>query len=225
MLGWASDWYPGPSPQFRAGRVIGHNDLTSKGVHEDDLDLARRCREGDSTAFEAVYRAHSGRLFGLVSRMLASAPEAEDVLQDVFINAHRKMGSYRGESSLGTWLYRLAVNHCLDHLRSRAARMARSTESLDAEDAAEPAASEPRVPTAVSRIDLQRAITQLPEGCRLAFVLHDVEGLDHKEVAAALGITEGTSKSQVHKARMRLRVLLDPEAASRKRPFQLVKTP
>jgi len=194
-------------------------------VHQDDLDLARRCREGDSTAFEAVYRAHSGRLFGLVSRMLASAPEAEDVLQDVFINAHRKMGSYRGESSLGTWLYRLAVNHCLDHLRSRAARMARSTESLDVEDAAEPAASEPRVPTAVSRIDLQRAITQLPEGCRLAFVLHDVEGLDHKEVAAALGITEGTSKSQVHKARMRLRVLLDPEAASRKRPFQLVKTP
>ena len=194
-------------------------------MHQDDLDLARRCREGDSTAFEAVYRAHSGRLFGLVSRMLASAPEAEDVLQDVFINAHRKMGSYRGESSLGTWLYRLAVNHCLDHLRSRAARMARSTESLDVEDAAEPAASEPRVPTAVSRIDLQRAITQLPEGCRLAFVLHDVEGLDHKEVAAALGITEGTSKSQVHKARMRLRVLLDPEAASRKRPFQLVKTP
>ena len=194
-------------------------------MHQDDLDLARRCREGDSTAFEAVYRAHSGRLFGLVSRMLASAPEAEDVLQDVFINAHRKMGSYRGESSLGTWLYRLAVNHCLDHLRSRAARMARSTESLDVEDAAEPAASEPRVPTAVSRIDLERAITQLPEGCRLAFVLHDVEGLDHKEVAAALGITEGTSKSQVHKARMRLRVLLDPEAASRKRPFQLVKTP
>jgi RNA polymerase sigma-70 factor (ECF subfamily) len=157
--------------------VIGHNDLTSKGVHEDDLDLARRCREGDSTAFEAVYRAHSGRLFGLVSRMLASAPEAEDVLQDVFINAHRKMGSYRGESSLGTWLYRLAVNHCLDHLRSRAARMARSTESLDVEDALRPAASEPRVPTAVSRIDLERAITQLPEGCRLAFVLHDVEGL------------------------------------------------
>ena len=194
-------------------------------MHEDDLDLARRCREGDSTAFEALYRAHSGRLFGLVSRMLASAPEAEDVLQDVFINAHRKLGSYRGESSLGTWLYRLAVNQCLDHLRSRAARMARSTESLDVEDAAEPAASEPRVPTAVSRIDLERAITQLPEGCRLAFVLHDVEGLDHKEVAAALGITEGTSKSQVHKARMRLRVLLDPEAASRKRPFQLVKTP
>ena len=205
--------------------MIGHNDLTSKGVHEDDLDLARRCREGDSTAFEAVYRAHSGRLFGLVSRMLASAPEAEDVLQDVFINAHRKMGSYRGESSLGTWLYRLAVNHCLDHLRSRAARMARSTESLDVEDAIEPSASEPRVPTAVSRIDLERAIARLPEGCRLAFVLHDVEGLDHKEVAAALGITEGTSKSQVHKARMRLRVLLDPEAASRTRPFHLVKTP
>jgi RNA polymerase sigma-70 factor (ECF subfamily) len=195
------------------------------GVHEDDLDLARRCRDGDPAAFEALYRAHAGRLFGLVSRMLASAPEAEDVLQDVFINAHRKMGSFRGESSLGTWLYRLAVNHCLDHLRSRAARMARSTDSLDVEDAVEPAAVEPRVPTAVSRIDLERAITQLPDGCRMAFVLHDVEGLDHKEVAEALGITEGTSKSQVHKARMRLRGLLDPASQSRRRAPPLVKTP
>jgi len=193
-------------------------------VRADDLELARRCREGDAAAFEALYRAHAGRIFGLLTRMTGSAQDAEDLLQDVFVHAHRKLDSFRGESSLGTWLYRLAVNHCLDHLRSRAARMARSTESLDVEDAVEPAASEPRVPTAVSRIDLERAITQLPEGCRLAFVLHDVEGLDHKEVAAALGITEGTSKSQVHKARMRLRVLLDPEAASRKRPFHLVKT-
>ena len=86
--------------------------------------------------------------------------------------------------------------------------MARATESLDDEDASEPAAVEPRVPTAISRIDLERAIAQLPEGCRAAFVLHDVEGLDHREVAAALGISEGTSKSQVHKARHRLRGLL-----------------
>jgi RNA polymerase sigma-70 factor (ECF subfamily) len=192
-------------------------------VHEEDLDLAQRCRDGDPAAFEAVYRAHAARLFGLVSRMLASAPEAEDVLQDVFINAHRKIGGYRGESSLGTWLYRLAVNHCLDHLRSRAARTARSTESLDVQDGFEPAAVEPRVPTAVSRIDLERAIAQLPEGCRMAFVLHDVEGLDHKEVAKVLGITEGTSKSQVHKARMRLRGLLDPAGDVRARPLHLVK--
>jgi RNA polymerase sigma-70 factor (ECF subfamily) len=86
--------------------------------------------------------------------------------------------------------------------------MARSTDSLDAEDAAEPAAVAPALPEAIARIDLERAIAQLPHGCRAAFVLHDVEGLDHREVGQALGISEGTSKSQVHKARMKLRVLL-----------------
>jgi RNA polymerase sigma-70 factor (ECF subfamily) len=178
-------------------------------VSEADLEVARRCRADDPAAFEAMYRAHAGRLFGLVSRMLGSAPEAEDVLQEIFVSAHRKMGSFRGESTLGTWLYRIAVNHCLDHLRSRGARMARATESLDKEEAYEPAAAEPVVPTAISRIDLERAIARLPEGCRAAFVLHDVEGLDHREVAQALGISEGTSKSQVHKARHRLRRLLN----------------
>jgi len=177
-------------------------------VNEVDLDVARRCREGDPAAFEALYLAHAGRLFGLVSRMLGSAPEAEDVLQEIFVSAHRKMGSFRGESTLGTWLYRIAVNHCLDHLRSRGARMARATESLDKDEACEPAAVEPLVPTAISRIDLERAIAQLPAGCRAAFVLHHVEGLDHREVAETLGISEGTSKSQVHKARHRLRLLL-----------------
>lgn len=177
-------------------------------MNEADLDIARRCRAGEPAAFEALYRTHSGRLFGLVSRMLGSAPEAEDVLQEIFVSAHRKMGGFRGESTLGTWLYRIAVNHCLDHLRSRGARMARATESLDHEEAFEPAAVEPAVPSAVSRIDLERAIAQLPHGCRAAFILHDVEGLDHREVAETLGISEGTSKSQVHKARMRLRRLL-----------------
>jgi RNA polymerase sigma-70 factor (ECF subfamily) len=140
--------------------------------------------------------------------MLGPAPEAEDVLQEIFITAHRKLSGFRGDSSLGTWLYRIAVNQCLDHLRSRGARMASVTESLDRVEAREPAAASPIVPTAISRIDLERAIAQLPPGCRAAFVLHDVEGRDHQEVARALGISEGTSKSQVHKARMRLRALL-----------------
>ena len=177
-------------------------------MRADDLELARRCREGDAAAFEALYRAHAGRIFGLLTRMTGSAQDAEDLLQDVFVHAHRKLDSFRGESSLGTWLYRLAVNQCLDHLRGRQVRMARATDSLDAEDAAEPAASAPALPVAIARIDLERAIAHLPDGCRAAFVLHDVEGLDHREVGAALGISEGTSKSQVHKARMKLRVLL-----------------
>ena len=177
-------------------------------MRADDLELARRCRDGDAAAFEALYRAHAGRLFGLLTRMTGSAHDAEDLLQDVFVHAHRKLASFRGESSLGTWLYRLAVNQCLDHLRGKQSRMARATASLDEDEAPEPAAPSPALPAPIARIDLERAIARLPQGCRAAFVLHDVEGLDHREVGAALGISEGTSKSQVHKARMKLRVLL-----------------
>lgn len=177
-----------------------------------DLELARRCRQGDAAAFEEVYRAHAGRLYSLLVRMVGSAEEAEDLLQDVFLTAHRKLGSFRGESALGTWLYRLAVNHCLDFLRGRRAKMARATASLDDEDAAEPAAPATRLAAAISRIDLDRAIAQLPDGCRTAFVLHDVEGFEHHEIGDLLGISEGTSKSQVHKARMKLRSILNGAA-------------
>lgn len=173
-----------------------------------DLELVHRCRHGDAAAFEEVYRAHAGRLYNLVFRMAGSAHDAEDLLQEVFLHAYRKMGSFRGDSSLGTWLYRLAVNHCLDVLRGRQAKMTRSTDSLDDEGASEPASRAPLVPTAVSRIDLERAIARLPDGCRTAFVLHDVEGFEHNEIAKLLGVSEGTSKSQVHKARMKLRAML-----------------
>jgi RNA polymerase sigma-70 factor, ECF subfamily len=177
-------------------------------VRSADLELAQRCQQGDATAFEELYRAHAGRLFNLMARMAGSPQDAEDLLQDVFLHAHRKLASFRGESSLGTWLYRLAVNHCLDVLRGRQTKMKRATDSLDDDAAAEPAAVMPRVPTAISRMDLDRAIARLPAGCRAAFVLHDVEGFEHHEVAEFLGISQGTSKSQVHKARMKLRALL-----------------
>src|SRR5688500_3579984 len=179
-----------------------------------DVELAARCRQGDAEAFEELYRAHAGRLYSLIFRMAGSVQEAEDLLQEVFLNAHRKLGSFRGDSSLGTWLYRLAVNQCLDFLRGRQAKMARTTGSLDEEGADEPIAAAPLVPTAVSRIDLERAIAQLPAGCRAAFVLHDVEGFEHHEVAAMLGVSAGTSKSQVHKARMKLRKLLGGATAA-----------
>ena len=179
-------------------------------VRSADLELARRCQEGDAAAFEELYRAHAGRLYNLLVRMAGSVSDAEDLLQDVFLHAHRKLASFRGDSSLGTWLYRLTVNHCLDVLRGRQTKMRRATDSLDEEDAPEPAAVMPRIPSAISRMDLDRAIAQLPDGCRAAFVLHDVEGFEHHEVAQFLGISAGTSKSQVHKARMKLRALLDP---------------
>jgi RNA polymerase sigma-70 factor, ECF subfamily len=189
---------------------MGSSD-TSKSpgdVRAADLELAKRCRNGDAGAFEELYRQHAGRLYNLAFRMAGSAQEAEDLLQEVFLHAYRKLGSFRGDSSLGTWLYRLGMNQCLDHLRGRQAKMKQATESLDEEGAAEPVAPAPITPVAVNRLDLERAIGRLPEGCRAAFLLHDVEGFEHHEVAAILGISEGTSKSQVHKARMKLRGML-----------------
>jgi RNA polymerase sigma-70 factor (ECF subfamily) len=160
-------------------------------------------------AFAALYREQSPRLFALTRRMGGSAQDGEDLLQEVFLQAYRKLDSFKGDASIGTWLYRLAVNLCLDHVRSRRARMEKVTDTLDADDASEPMA---RRDTPIARIDLERAIEQLPDGCREAFVLHDVEGFDHKEVGRLLGIAEGTSKSQVFKARVKLRAILGRRA-------------
>ena len=176
-------------------------------VRSADLDLVGRIRSGDGSAFEALYKQHSTRLYNLASRMMGAHGEADDLLQDIFLLAYRKIGSFRGESSLGTWLYRLAMNHCLDVLRNRQTRMGQQTDSLDEPDAM-PVASPVPLLGAVSRIDLERAIELLPPACRAAFLLHDVEGFGHQEVGTMLGISEGTSKSQVHKARMRIRSYL-----------------
>lgn len=175
-------------------------------VRSADLALAGRIRSGDSAAFEELYHRHAARLYNVAYRMAGTASDAEDLVQECFLQAFRKIGSFRGESSLGTWLYRLAMNHCLDVLRSRQARMGQQTDSLDDGTAFEPAAAP--VLGAVSRIDLERAIGLLPPACRAAFLLHDVEGFGHQEVGAILGISEGTSKSQVHKARLRIRSYL-----------------
>jgi RNA polymerase sigma-70 factor (ECF subfamily) len=177
-------------------------------VRTADLELAARCRAGDADAFEELYRLHVRRLFGLVLRMVGSAEDAEDLVQEVFLQAHRKLAGFRGESTLGTWLYRLTMNHCLDHLRGRQAKMSRATDSLDDDERAEPMAPAPAVPPAISRMDLEKAIAALPPGSRAAFLLHDVEGFEHREVAEILGVSEGTSKSQVHKARLKLRSIL-----------------
>ena len=170
-----------------------------------DLALATRIRSGDAAAFETLYRQHATRLYNLAGRMLGSSQEADDMLQEIFLLAYRKLGSFRGDSSLGTWLYRLAVNHCLDYVRGRRAKMDKVTDTLDSDTGIEPLA---RRDTPIARLDLERAIARLPDGCRDAFVLHDVEGFDHKEVGRLLGIAEGTSKSQVFKARMKLRAML-----------------
>lgn len=161
--------------------------------------------ETTTTAFEEMYRQQAPRIYSLACRIAGSPEDGEDLLQEIFLQAYRKLGTFKGDSALGTWLYRLALNHCLDYVRSRQAKMSKLTESLDAQTTMEPVA---RRETPIARLDLDRALERLPDGCREAFVLHDVEGLDHKEVAERLGIAEGTSKSQVFKARLKLRALL-----------------
>jgi RNA polymerase sigma-70 factor (ECF subfamily) len=168
-------------------------------------DLITRCQAGDVEAFETLYRQHAARLYTLACRMAGSPEDGEDLLQEIFLQAYRKLGSFKGDSAVGTWLYRLALNHCLDYVRSRQAKMSKVTDTLDADTSFEPTA---RRDTPIARLDLERAVERLPQGCREAFVLHDVEGFDHKEVGRLLGIAEGTSKSQVFKARMKLRSFL-----------------
>ena len=174
-----------------------------------DRDIVRRCRRGDVGAFEELYKRYGSRLYTVAYRMTGSGADAEDLVQDIFLQVYRRLDTFRGEAALGTWLHRLAVNTCLDFLRSKQGRRQRVTDSAGDLDALEaPAAGPWRPDAALDRMDLERAIAQLPPSYRRAFLLHDVEGLEHHEVGEALGIAEGTSKSLVFKARMRLRSLL-----------------
>ncbi len=177
-------------------------------ARSEEMALIERCREGDLAAFEEIYRAHSGKLYSLACRMLGNPVDAEDLLQEIFLSAHRKLEGFRGESALGTWLYRLATNQCLDYLRSRAAKTSQVTGAIEDEPSLSDSGSRAIAERTVARMDLERALAKLPGGARAAFVLHDIQGLEHSEVASALGIAEGTSKSQVHKARLRLRAIL-----------------
>jgi RNA polymerase sigma-70 factor (ECF subfamily) len=137
--------------------------------------------------------------------MVGNPNDAEDLLQEIFLLAFNKLPSYQGQAALGTWLYRVATNRCLDHLRSRARRNQGLTRSLEENGGA--STSAPRESTS-ERLDLERCIGKLPDSYRAAFLLHDVEGFGHREVAEIMGVAEGTSKSLAHKARFRIRECL-----------------
>jgi RNA polymerase sigma-70 factor, ECF subfamily len=170
---------------------------------ESDVALAAG---GDTTAFERLYRAHLPRVHSLARRM--AGPEAADELaQDVFVRVWHKLGTFRGESSFATWLHRLAVNVIVERFRTLGARRDRFLP--DGESVLERLPSvRPAEGRADLRMDLQAAIARLPEGARTVFVLHDVEGYRHAEIGGLLGVSEGTSKSQLHRARMTLRAML-----------------
>jgi RNA polymerase sigma-70 factor (ECF subfamily) len=178
-----------------------------------DFELAQAAARGQMDAFETLYERHHRRVYSLCLRMLANPAEAEDLSQEVFVQLFRKIGSFRGESAFTTWLHRMTVNQVLMHFRKRGVRMEQTTEEGDELNSVVQAGTErPHSMPVVDRIALERAITELSPGYRTVFVLHDVEGLEHEEVARVLGISVGTSKSQLHKARMKLRGLLNKKA-------------
>jgi RNA polymerase sigma-70 factor (ECF subfamily) len=163
---------------------------------------------GDRSAFERIYRAHVGRVYSLCVRMTADGAMAEELTQDTFVRAWDKLHLFRGESSFGTWLHRLAVNVVLNAHKSQGRARQLVPASVDewTEDAAPPAA----LTFAPGEwIDVEAAIARLPEGARRIFVLHDVEGYRHEEIGEMLGITAGGSKAQLHRARMLLREALN----------------
>ena len=133
-------------------------------VANPETELLERCRDGDVDAFEELYRAHAGKLYGLATRMVGSRGEAEDLLQDIFLLAYRRLDTFKGDAAVSTWLYRIAVNRCLDHLRSRGAKMAQAMTALDEGHAAH--GSVDASSSAVHRVDLERAIARLPDGYR-----------------------------------------------------------
>jgi RNA polymerase sigma-70 factor, ECF subfamily len=164
---------------------------------------------GDRRAFERLYRAHVGRVYALCARMAADRTLAEELTQDVFVRVWEKLASFRGESSFGTWIHRVAVNVVLNRLQTEKRDRKRSGSSSGDEDDDGIASLPARPTTPGDRMDLERAIAGLPPGARRVFVLHDVEGFKHEEIAEQLGITSGGSKAQLHRARLLLREALN----------------
>ena len=179
-----------------------------------DLELAQRSAEGDTGAFELIYRRHFRRVYALCLRMLGDPTQAEDLTQDVFVNLFNKIGSFRGESAFTTWLHRMTVNQVLMYFRKASTRSELTTEEGETPVQIVRGTEDPNAMPVVDRIALERAIAQLPPGYRTVFVLHDVEGYDHDEIARTLGVSEGTSKSQLHKARLKLRTLIRQQSAA-----------
>lgn len=170
-------------------------------------EIVRQAQAGDRSAFERIYRENVGRVHALCLRLCGDPARAEELTQDVFVRAWRRLGTFRGDSAFSTWLHRLAVNEVYQAFRSERRRHARvmATDDLSVYEHANPEA----VPRPGRRIDLEEAIRALPPGARTAFVLHDIEGYKHREIAELTGQAIGTSKAQLHRARKLLREALE----------------
>lgn len=194
--------------EHRLGELRSH-----KLDSSPESQAIRLAQQGDAGAFEIIYQQHSRRVYALCLRMLRDAIEAEDLVQDVFMLLFRKIHTFRGESAFSTWLHRLAVNLVLMRLRKKSPPTVSIEATADLGDETSAPAIDIGAPDVsleglVDRLSLQRCIARLPAGYRAIFVLHDVQGYQHNEIAEIVGHSVGNSKSQLHKARMRLRELL-----------------
>jgi len=173
-----------------------------------EAEAIERAKQGDAEAFALLYGLHKRRVYSLCLRMTANSAKAEDLTQEAFLQLFRKIGTFRGESAFSTWLHRMAVNVVLMQLRKKSLPVVPLEETLESEEGPpkkELGAQDPVLSGSIDRLRLQRAVEALPPGYRRIFVLHDVEGYEHNEIAAMVGCSIGNSKSQLHKARMKLR--------------------
>jgi len=201
-----------------------------KFSEKEAIDRAQR---GDAASFEELYHLHKRRVYSLCLRMTSNTAEAEDLAQEAFLQLYRKIATFRGESAFSTWLHRLTVNVVLMHLRKKGLPEISLDEALEPthEDSPRKEIGEQDIVLqgSIERVHLERAIEGLPPGYRIIFTLHDIEGYEHHEIAEMMDCSVGNSKSQLHKARMKLRDLLKagvPEKAySRQTVIQMVAKP
>jgi RNA polymerase sigma-70 factor (ECF subfamily) len=186
-------------------------DDNSSAQRVSDIELVRKAQQGDADAFAALYCAHKCKIYALCLRMTGNVTEAEDLTQDAFLQAFRRLSAFRGDAALSTWLYRVAVNTTLMHFRKNGRRPV----SLGQPSSQDPHAAnrecggtDAELSGSVDRIALARALQELPTGYRSIFLMHEVKGYDHKEIARLRSCTIGNSKSQLHKAKMKMRELL-----------------
>src|SRR6202158_488491 len=202
--------------------AAGKDNLTDakkqQGNKLSEAESIERAKQGDAAAFEALYNLHKRRVYSLCLRMTANTAAAEDLTQEAFLQLFRKIGTFRGESAFSTWLHRMAVNVVLMQLRKKGLPVVPLEETMETEEDSrrkETGADDPRVAGSIDRMQLERSIASLPPGYRMIFLLHDVEGYEHNEIAEMVGCSIGNSKSQLHKARMKLREILKTSRAEK----------
>jgi RNA polymerase sigma-70 factor, ECF subfamily len=195
--------------------------MAAQSAEESGLSLVRRAQLGDEEAFAALFQQHKSRVYSVCLLMTKDVAEAEDLTQEAFLQVFRTVGSFRGEAAFSTWLYRVAVNTVLMKLRRHKSPPMVSLDEPVSEDTPslhrDFGADDPCLTGLVDRLTLRRAIQELPEGCRTIFALHEVEGYQHHEIAKLLDCSVGNSKSQLHKAKLKMRALLFPKAKIRRR--------